>query len=72
MALGAVFNESIFQYLINAPCSPCIAIFLITDEKSNPTTLLNDWAESQILDDPDELLKANSGDNVSLYCATGW
>ena len=25
----------------------------------------------KILDDPDELLKANSGDNVSLYCATG-
>ena len=25
----------------------------------------------KILDDPDELLKANSGDTVSLYCATG-
>ncbi len=25
----------------------------------------------KILDDPDKLLKANSGDNVSLYCTTG-
>ena len=25
----------------------------------------------KILDDPNELLKANSGDTVSLYCATG-